>query len=75
MRRCEKYPPPPQFPWLKTLTKREREIVTLIATGYDNKSIAETLFLAPQTVKNHVSVIYSKLGVKNRFEIIRLVNK
>jgi DNA-binding NarL/FixJ family response regulator len=70
-----KNPTPPPIPWLKTLTKREREIVTLLATGYDNEKIAETLFLAPQTVKNHVSVIYSKLGVKNRFEIIRLMNK
>jgi DNA-binding NarL/FixJ family response regulator len=62
------------LPWLKTLTKREREIFTLLATGYDNEQIAEKLFLALQTVKNHVSVIYSKLGVKDRFEIIRLAN-
>jgi DNA-binding NarL/FixJ family response regulator len=57
--------------WLKTLTKREREVFALLADGYDNEKIAETLFLAQQTVKNHVSVIYSKLGVKDRFEIIR----
>jgi DNA-binding NarL/FixJ family response regulator len=62
------------LPWLKTLTKREREIFTLLATGYDNEQIAEKLFLALQTVKNHVSIIYSKLGVKDRFEIIRLAN-
>jgi DNA-binding NarL/FixJ family response regulator len=61
------------LPWLKTLTKRE--IFTLLATGYDNEQIAEELFLAIQTVKNPVSVIYSKLGVKDRFEIIRLANK
>ncbi|GHV25826.1 DNA-binding response regulator [Spirochaetia bacterium] len=64
-----------ELPWLKTLTKREREIFTLLATGYDNEQIAEKLFLALQTVKNHVSVIYSKLGVKDRFEIIRLANQ
>jgi DNA-binding NarL/FixJ family response regulator len=63
------------LPWLKTLTNREREIFTLLATGYDNEEIAEKLFLAVQTVKNHVSVIYSKLGVKDRFEIIRLANQ
>jgi DNA-binding NarL/FixJ family response regulator len=61
--------------WIKTLTRREREIFTLLATGYDNEQIAEKLFIAPQTVKNHVSVIYSKLGVKDRFEIIRLANQ
>ncbi|WP_010257449.1 response regulator transcription factor [Treponema primitia] len=64
-----------ELPWLKTLTKREREIFTLLATGFDNEQIAEKLFLALQTVKNHVSVIYSKLGVKDRFEIIRLANQ
>jgi DNA-binding NarL/FixJ family response regulator len=63
------------LPWLKTLTNREREIFTLLATGYDNEEIAEKLFIALQTVKNHVSVIYSKLEVKDRFEIIRLANR
>jgi DNA-binding NarL/FixJ family response regulator len=63
------------LPWLKMLTNREREIFTLLATGYDNEQIAEKLFLALQTIKNHVSVIYSKLGVKDRFEIIRLANR
>ena len=63
------------FPWLKTLTKREREIFTLIATGHDNVQIAEKLDLAIQTVRNQVSTIYSKLEVKDRFEIIQLANK
>jgi len=63
------------FKWLKQLTNREREIFTLIATGYDNDQIAEKLFLAEQTVRNQVSTIYSKLGVKDRFEIIRLANR
>ncbi|MDR1467796.1 MAG: response regulator transcription factor [Spirochaetaceae bacterium] len=63
------------LPWLKTLTAREREIFTYIAIGYENEEIAKKLYLAPQTIKNHVSTIYLKLGVKNRFEIIRLANK
>ena len=63
------------FEWIKQLTNREREIFTLIATGYDNEQIAEKLFLAEQTVRNQVSTIYSKLGVKDRFEIIRLANR
>ena len=62
------------YKWLEQLTKREQEIFTLIATGYDNDQIAEKLHLAEQTVRNHVSTIYSKLGVKDRFEIIRLAN-
>ncbi|MDR1618175.1 MAG: response regulator transcription factor [Treponema sp.] len=63
------------FEWLNDLTPREREIFTLIATGYDNEQIASTLSLAVQTVRNQVSTIYSKLGVKDRFEIIQLANK
>ncbi len=64
-----------KFEWLKTLTKREREIFALIATGHDNNDIAEKLGLAIQTVRNQVSIVYSKLGVKDRFEIIQLANK
>ncbi|GHT77982.1 DNA-binding response regulator [Spirochaetia bacterium] len=63
------------FEWLKDLTNREREIFTLIAIGYDNEQIAEKFTLALQTVRNQVSTIYSKLGVKDRFEIIRIANK
>src|SRR5574344_422177 len=63
------------FEWLKTLTKREREIFALIATGHDNDEIASKLGLAVQTVRNQVSTIYSKLDVKDRFEIIRLANR
>jgi len=63
------------FEYLEELTNREREIFTLIATGYDNDQIAEKLNLAEQTVRNQVSTIYSKLGVKDRFEIIRLANR
>jgi len=63
------------FEWLALLTHREREIFTLLAIGYDNEQIAEKFNLAIQTVRNQVSAIYSKLGVKDRFEIIRLANK
>jgi len=61
--------------WFKSLTPREREVFTLIATGYDNAQIAEELRMAEHTVRNHVSMIYSKLGVQDRFQIIQLANK
>ena len=64
-----------RFEWFETLTGREKEIFGLIATGYDNKQIAEKLVLAEQTVRNNISSIYSKLEVKDRFEIIQLANK
>jgi DNA-binding NarL/FixJ family response regulator len=61
--------------WFESLTRREREVFTLIATGYDNAQIAEELHMAEHTVRNHVSTIYSKLGVQDRFQIIQLANK
>jgi DNA-binding NarL/FixJ family response regulator len=64
-----------RFEWFETLTAREKEIFGLIATGYDNRRIAERLGLAEQTVRNNISTIYSKLDVKDRFEIIQLANK
>jgi DNA-binding NarL/FixJ family response regulator len=60
--------------WFKSLTPREREVFTLIAKGYDNAQIAEELHMAEHTVRNHVSMIYSKLGVQDRFQIIQLAN-
>ena len=46
------------------LTKRELELLALIAQGLSNHDIAERLFISPQTVKVHVRNIYSKLGVE-----------
>lgn len=52
------------------LTKREREVLELIAQGYDNRQIARRLSISPKTVRNHVSHVYSKLQVKNRAQAI-----
>lgn len=57
--------------WL-LLSRREREIVKLIAQGMDNREISAGLHIAPQTVKNRVSDIYTKLDVHNRLRLIRL---
>lgn len=53
------------------LSNREKEVLRLLAQGFDNKEIAARLFIAEQTVKNHVSVIYSKLGVHDRVQASR----
>ena len=61
--------------WFKALTKREREVLVLLAEGRDNRGIAERLFIAEQTVKNHVSIIYSKLGVHDRIQALQLASR
>jgi DNA-binding NarL/FixJ family response regulator len=48
------------------LTKRETQILRLIAGGYSNREIADALGTAEGTVKNHASSILSKLGVRDR---------
>jgi DNA-binding NarL/FixJ family response regulator len=57
----------PPFP---ELTEREREILGLVAGGSSNAEIAERLFLAAKTVRNHVSNIFSKLQVADRAQAI-----
>src|SRR5689334_13463209 len=50
----------------RNLTKREREILSLVAEGMSNREIAERLVLSPETVKSHVAAILEKLGVSDR---------
>jgi DNA-binding NarL/FixJ family response regulator len=59
---------PPQF--FPELTDREREILLLIAQGYNNSDIARRLTLSLKTVANHVSNIFSKLQVADRAQAI-----
>lgn len=55
-------------PWLDELTEREKQILSLLAQGYSNKEIAQAIHVAEQTVKNYVSVIYCKMGVRDRVQ-------
>jgi DNA-binding NarL/FixJ family response regulator len=51
---------------LADLTARETEVLALLAGGLSNSQIARSLYIAEKTVKNHLSHIFSKLGVKDR---------
>jgi DNA-binding CsgD family transcriptional regulator len=55
------------------LSSREKSVLDLLVSGLENADIAEQLFISPHTVKNHVSNIYRKAGVKNRLELIRML--
>lgn len=57
------------------LTRRELEVLELIAQGADNESIAERLVITPKTVRNYVSQIYSKLQVDRRAQAIVLARE
>jgi DNA-binding NarL/FixJ family response regulator len=52
------------------LTRREQEVLGLIAQGLTNSAIAARLGLSPKTVRNYISEIFSKLQVANRAEAI-----
>ncbi|MDV6377302.1 response regulator transcription factor [Sporosarcina sp. GW1-11] len=54
------------------LTEREAEVLKLVSEGKTTKQIATELFLSPGTVRNYVSTILDKLGVRNRIEAISM---
>src|SRR4051812_45071229 len=52
------------------LTEREVQVLDLIARGYNNSEIAQSLVVSPKTVSNHISNIFSKLRVADRAQAI-----
>ena len=62
--------PDPEAAKIATLTGREREIVTLIGEGLRNKQVAERLFISEGTVRNHLTSVFGKLDVADRFELM-----
>jgi DNA-binding CsgD family transcriptional regulator len=57
------------------LTEREREILELVAAGKTNAEIAETIWIAPGTVRKHLENIYEKLGVHSRTAAVASLNE
>ena len=62
--------PTPPLSTFPSLTEREHELLTLIARGDSNATIAETLVISPKTVRNHINSIFSKLQVTDRAQAI-----
>lgn len=60
---------------LSELSIRETEVLYHISKGYSNREIANKLFIAEQTVKNHVSTIYTKLGIHDRMRAFLLAKE
>ncbi len=58
-----------------SLTTREKEFLTFIASGTSNKDIAARLFISEATVKAHVTSLFSKLGVKSRTEAVVIASR
>lgn len=59
-----------EAPPFASLTRREREVLDLVARGLSNAHIAARLFISPRTVRNHLTHIFDKLGVTRRAEAI-----
>jgi DNA-binding NarL/FixJ family response regulator len=53
-----------------SLSRRELEVLTLVAQGLNNRAIAESLFISENTVKNHIRNIHEKLQVHSRMEAV-----
>jgi len=56
-----------------TFTRKEYDVMSLLAQRYSHKEIAQKLLISEGTLRNYLSVIYEKLGVKNRSEAIDLL--
>ena len=54
---------------ISSLTRREREVISLLAQGLRNRQIGERLFISETTIRHHFTSIFSKLGVRDRLEL------
>jgi len=61
--------PSPEAAKIARLTDREREVITLLGAGLRNKLIAERLYISEATVRHHLTSIFAKLDISDRFEL------
>lgn len=60
--------------WKKALSDRENQVAQLVASGESNKEVAKQLNISERTVKAHLTVIFSKLGLRDRLQLAVTVN-
>jgi two-component system, NarL family, response regulator DegU len=53
-----------------SVTKREAEVLRLVATGYSTREVGEHLFISEKTVRNHLASVFRKLDARNRTEAV-----
>ncbi len=58
------------LPGLSELTPREREVVTLIASGLSNEEISHRIYVSPSTAKTHAARAMTKLGARDRAQLV-----
>jgi DNA-binding NarL/FixJ family response regulator len=68
-------PASPLSPELSELTPRELDVLRLIATGANNREIAERLYISERTVKNHVTSILNRLNLRDRTQAALLARR
>lgn len=61
---------PQAFPWTGRLSRREADVLRLLAEGQSTVEIAHTLFISPATVKCHVARLIAKVGVRDRVQLV-----
>ena len=61
---------PPEAIGTDSLTRREREVLSLLSRGQKNAEIARALQISPQTARTHAKRVYRKLGVNSRGELL-----
>jgi len=71
----EQLPALAEAPQLGELTSRELAVLTRLIDGQRVSGIAADLFVSPSTVRNHLSSIYTKLGVHGQVDLIRLLRR